>query len=74
MVNSSAPPLADAGVFVLDLLDLAKSFDVSSCVHCPRSVNEAVHLLAFALSFNSKQSWGCDVLDRLSNVISSDLI
>lgn len=39
MVKSSAPPLADAGVFVLDFVDVVKSLDVVKCFSYARSSN-----------------------------------
>lgn len=73
LVNSKSPPLADAGVFVLDFLGIASSFGTVACSYCPRSVNAVAHeLTSFSISISSKQSWGSDVSDWLAHVLDYD--
>ncbi|KAM7514747.1 hypothetical protein LguiA_004330 [Lonicera macranthoides] len=74
MVLSKIPPGSDAGVFILDFLDLAKSFSEVSCSHVLRSANEAANsLAAFAIRADSRLSWGSDVPDWLSDLVLHDL-
>ena len=54
LVNSKSPPLTDAGVFVLDFLDIASSLGVVACSFCYRSVNVVAHeLMSFSISISS---------------------
>ena len=60
-VNSKSPPLADAdaGVIVLDFLDVSQSIGAVSCSFCPRSSNRAAQeLAAFATLIHFKHLGG----------------
>ncbi|KAM7461573.1 hypothetical protein LguiA_029694 [Lonicera macranthoides] len=59
MLLDNSPPMADAGVFILDALDLEKSFTKVSFFHVLQSANkEANSLVAFAIQVDSLCSWG----------------
>ncbi|KAM7491086.1 hypothetical protein LguiA_034007 [Lonicera macranthoides] len=75
MLLDNSPPMADAGVFILDALDLAKSFSKVSFFHVLRSANEAANsLAAFAVRVDSLYSWGSDVPSWLQTFVLHDLI
>ncbi|KAM7491207.1 hypothetical protein LguiA_034128 [Lonicera macranthoides] len=74
LFHSKSPPLADAGVFILDCWDVAKAFDSVSCSHIFRSANQAAHsIAAVAVTLDYSQSWGSDVPDWIKTVASADL-
>ncbi|KAM7486324.1 hypothetical protein LguiA_002333 [Lonicera macranthoides] len=75
MLLDKSPPRVDSGVFILNSLDLIKSFSKVSFVHVLRSANEAANsLAAFAVRSESLCTWGSNVPSWLQTFVMRDLI